>query len=83
MKISFIGLGIMGKPMAKNLLKAGHQLRVYDRNATTLEEMKEAGATIREYIEYYGVDDVYFTFCFASDINSDHFKAGFLVQHLQ
>ena len=44
---------------------------------------KEAGATIREYIEYYGVDDVYFTFCFASDINSDHFKAGFLVQHLQ
>ena len=46
MKIAFIGLGIMGKPMAKNLLKAGHQLRVYDRNAATLEEMKEAGATI-------------------------------------
>ena len=46
MKIAFIGLGIMGKPMAKNLLKAGHQLRVYDRNTATLEEMKEAGATI-------------------------------------
>ncbi|MBR0080569.1 MAG: NAD(P)-binding domain-containing protein, partial [Synergistaceae bacterium] len=31
MKIGFIGLGIMGKPMSKNLLKAGHELRVYDR----------------------------------------------------
>ena len=46
MKIAFIGLGIMGKPMAKNLLKAGHELRVYDRNTATLEEMKAAGATV-------------------------------------
>ena len=30
MNIGFIGLGIMGKPMAKNLLKAGHKLVVYD-----------------------------------------------------
>lgn len=28
MKIAFIGLGIMGKPMAKNLIKAGHELFV-------------------------------------------------------
>ena len=46
MKIAFIGLGIMGKPMAKNLLKAGHELFVYDHKAATLEEMKAAGATI-------------------------------------
>ena len=46
MKIAFIGLGIMGKPMAKNLLKAGHQLQVYDRNQATLEEMAAAGATV-------------------------------------
>ena len=45
MKIAFIGLGIMGKPMAKNLLKAGHTLRVFDRNTATLEELKAAGAT--------------------------------------
>ncbi len=31
MKIGFIGLGIMGKPMVKNLLKAGHDITVYDR----------------------------------------------------
>jgi len=41
MKIGFIGLGIMGKPMAKNLIKAGHELVVYDivqENARALEE---------------------------------------------
>ena len=46
MKIAFIGLGIMGKPMAKNLLKAGYQLRVYDRRQETMDEMAAAGATI-------------------------------------
>ena len=30
MKIGFIGLGIMGKPMVRNLLKAGHEVIVYD-----------------------------------------------------
>ncbi|MDR3171621.1 MAG: 2-hydroxy-3-oxopropionate reductase [Treponema sp.] len=33
MTIGFIGLGIMGRPMAKNLIKAGHQLVVYDKCA--------------------------------------------------
>ncbi len=46
MKIAFIGLGIMGKPMAKNLLKAGYELNVYDFNQATMEEMKTAGAAI-------------------------------------
>lgn len=46
MNLAFIGLGIMGKPMAKNLLKAGHQLRVYDLNQAALEELKAAGATV-------------------------------------
>lgn len=46
MNIAFIGLGIMGKPMAINLLKAGHALRVYDRNPATLDELRAAGATI-------------------------------------
>ena len=30
MKLGFIGLGIMGKPMSKNLLKAGYKLVVFD-----------------------------------------------------
>jgi 2-hydroxy-3-oxopropionate reductase len=43
-KIGFIGLGIMGKPMAKNLLKAGHSLVVFNRSAAPMEELVQAGA---------------------------------------
>jgi 2-hydroxy-3-oxopropionate reductase len=43
-KIGFIGLGIMGKPMAKNLLKAGYPLIVYDIVPEKVEEVVEAGA---------------------------------------
>ncbi len=46
MKIGFIGLGIMGKPMAKNLLKAGYQLIVYDVVAAPLAELVKAGASV-------------------------------------
>jgi 2-hydroxy-3-oxopropionate reductase len=42
--IGFIGLGIMGKPMAKNLLKAGYHLVVYDLNATAIKELVNSGA---------------------------------------
>ena len=44
MKIGFIGLGIMGKPMAKNLLKAGYELNVYDVNKTAVAEVVASGA---------------------------------------
>jgi 2-hydroxy-3-oxopropionate reductase len=43
-KIGFIGLGIMGKPMAKNLLKAGYTLTVYDIVPEKIEEVIGAGA---------------------------------------
>ena len=45
MNIGFIGLGIMGKPMAKNLLKAGYSLVVYDVAAAPVAELVAAGAT--------------------------------------
>ena len=45
MKVGFIGLGIMGKPMAKNLMKAGHELKVYNRSKEVVEEMVSLGAT--------------------------------------
>ena len=45
MKIGFIGLGIMGKPMSKNLLKAGYELTVLDKNKTAEAEVVAAGAT--------------------------------------
>jgi 2-hydroxy-3-oxopropionate reductase len=43
-KVGFIGLGIMGKPMSKNLLKAGHELVVYDIVKTAQDEVVAAGA---------------------------------------
>lgn len=45
MKIAFIGLGNMGAPMARNLLKAGHTLSVFDLNAQAVQSLVEAGAT--------------------------------------
>lgn len=44
MKIGFIGLGIMGKPMARNLIKAGHELVVRDPNPETVAEFVGLGA---------------------------------------
>ena len=43
-RIGFIGLGIMGKPMAKNLLKAGYSLTVYDIVGEPVEELVTEGA---------------------------------------
>src|SRR5215470_13651255 len=43
--IGFIGLGIMGKPMARNLLKAGYKLVVYNRNPAPMGELTAEGAT--------------------------------------
>ncbi|MEG0269744.1 MAG: 2-hydroxy-3-oxopropionate reductase, partial [Clostridia bacterium] len=45
MKIGLIGLGIMGKPMAKNLLKAGYELKVNDLNKAAVDEVCACGAT--------------------------------------
>jgi 2-hydroxy-3-oxopropionate reductase len=43
-KIGFIGLGIMGKPMAMNLIKAGYNLTVYDIRPEPVKEVVAAGA---------------------------------------
>lgn len=43
MKIGFIGLGIMGKPMAKNLLKAGYELNICDVNEEAVKDVAAAG----------------------------------------
>jgi 3-hydroxyisobutyrate dehydrogenase len=55
MKIGFIGLGIMGKPMALNLLKAGFSLTVYNRTAAKCKPLVDAGAdsvsSLREVAE--------------------------------
>ncbi len=44
--VGFIGLGIMGRPMAENVRKAGHELTVYDRSQSVLDEMGKLGVRV-------------------------------------
>ena len=45
MKVGFIGLGIMGRPMALNLIKGGHEVTVWARRAESMQPLLDAGAT--------------------------------------
>ena len=45
-KVAFIGLGNMGGPMAINLVKAGHDVAVFDLSEAALAQLKAAGATV-------------------------------------
>ena len=47
MKVGFIGLGAMGRPMALHLLEAGHELSVYARRAEAAQPLVDVGATRR------------------------------------
>jgi 2-hydroxy-3-oxopropionate reductase len=44
-RVGFIGLGVMGKPMARNLLEAGHELVLYSRTRASVDEVAQDGAT--------------------------------------
>lgn len=54
-KVGFVGLGIMGRPMARNLMAAGHELVVHNRSREVVEELEsegaEAAASSREVAE--------------------------------
>ncbi len=61
MKLGFIGLGIMGKPMAKNLLKDGFNLLVYDINKSAVDELISCGAKYASVLEMGQECDIVFT----------------------
>ena len=44
LKVGFIGLGVMGSPMALNIVKGGHQLTVYDLDPAAVKRLTDAGA---------------------------------------
>jgi 2-hydroxy-3-oxopropionate reductase len=50
-KIGFIGIGLMGLPMAKNILKSGFDLKVFNRSQNKAEPLKEFGAEISTSID--------------------------------
>ena len=75
MRVGFIGLGIMGKPMAKNLLKAGYELVVTDLNQAAVEELAACGAqTSANGAEVAGNCEVVITMV----PNSPHVRAAVL-----
>ena len=45
-KIAFLGIGLMGLPMSKNILKAGFNLKVFNRSQNKAEPLKELGAEL-------------------------------------
>ena len=50
-KIGFIGIGLMGLPMAKNILKAGYKLKAFNRSQNKAEPLRELGAEITTTID--------------------------------
>ena len=58
-KVGFIGLGIMGRPMAKNLLKGGVELLVCDLNEEAVKEVVDAGAEAGSYAQIGGQCSVF------------------------
>jgi len=60
-RIGFIGLGIMGKPMARNLLKKGCSLMVNDLNPKAVEDLEKEGAISASLSEIGANCDIVFT----------------------
>jgi 2-hydroxy-3-oxopropionate reductase len=78
MKVGFIGLGIMGRPMAKNVLKAGYELTVFDFNKGAIEELVAAGAKAAESGKEVAVQsDVVITML----PNSPHVKSALFAEN--
>lgn len=48
MKVGFIGLGSMGAGMSHNLIKAGHDLVVYNRTRSRAQELQSLGAKVAD-----------------------------------
>ena len=66
-KVSFIGLGIMGTGMVGNLVKAGHDVTVWNRTAAKLKEIEKIGAkTVSDPVDLLKDAD-FFMYCLADD----------------
>jgi len=66
-RIGFIGLGIMGSGMVKNLVKAGHQVTVWNRSSTKYSEIEKSGAKTVSDPEQVLLDADFFMYCLADD----------------
>ena len=84
MKAGFIGLGIMGKPMAKNLVRAGCELYVSDLNQAAVDELVGMGAKTGDYAIMGSQCDVIMTILpNGAIVQSVLFGENGLAQHLK
>src|SRR5690348_6438629 len=83
MKVGFIGLGQMGAGMAANLLRAGHEVTVYNRTRSKTEPLVAQGATLATTIADACRGEAVFTML-ADDAAVEHvaFDTGGIVQSL-
>lgn len=91
MNVGFIGLGKMGAPMTKNLLRARHNVNVYDKNSSGINPLVELGATKQDSVKDVGkASDYIFVMVYPSDIayevilnESEGLKAGIKCKELK
>jgi 3-hydroxyisobutyrate dehydrogenase-like beta-hydroxyacid dehydrogenase len=67
MKIGFVGTGVMGKPMAQNLLKANHSLFVYARHPERVQDLQDSGAKLLENPAEVAEQSQYMFLCLPRD----------------
>lgn len=77
-KIGFIGVGIMGKSMVRNLMKAGFELHIYARAKAKVEDVIEEGAVFHESIGdcVKGCDAVITIVGYPADVEEVYFEEG-------
>lgn len=77
-KIGFIGVGIMGKSMVRNLMKAGYELHIYARTRAKVEDVIQEGALFHDSIKdcVSGQDAVITIVGFPKDVEEVYFDQG-------
>ena len=84
-KIGFIGVGIMGKSMVKNLMKAGFELHIYARTKSKVNDVIEEGAIFHETIgECVRASEAVITMVgFPQDVEEVYFDEGNIIQKVR
>ncbi len=84
-RIGFIGLGIMGKPMVRNLLKAGYGVTVFNRSREAMDELQTDGAVLADSIAQLtqGVDMIITCVSDSPDVESIVFEAQGILNHVR
>ena len=83
--IGWIGVGIMGKSMVRNLMKAGFQLRIYARNRAKVEDVIQEGASFFDTIGacVQGCEAVVTMVGFPQDVEEVYFTPGAILDRAE